>query len=327
MKLIFCNNGSYPRIGDAPEHQVLRKSVAQWERKEKADEDLREAERILTRAAIKEQTEAGLDIITDGQIRWYDPISHLAGQLEGVEINGLLRFFDTNFYFRQPVIKGTIRWRSPLTVEEFKFAQREAFKPVKPVLTGPYTLARLSIVKNPDYRPLRRLVEAMTAVLVGEVRALADAGAELIHVDEPSMLKHPEDLPLVSRALGELAASKGRARLALCTYFGDATPLWDQLQNLAVDVLAIDLTYAGKLVDRIAKDGSSKSLAFGLVDGRNTRLEREEEIVAPLERMLPKLRADVAYLHPSCGLEYLPRDRAFLKLQNMVRSAARFRSE
>ena len=67
----------------------------------------------MTRAAVEEQAGSGLDLITDGQIRWYDPISHAAGKLENITINGLMRYFDTNSYFRQPVVKGPIRLRQP----------------------------------------------------------------------------------------------------------------------------------------------------------------------------------------------------------------------
>jgi methionine synthase II (cobalamin-independent) len=67
---------------------------------------------------------AGLDIVTDGQVRWYDPFSHLARHCEGIQINGLLRYFDTNFYFRQPVVSGRIRRREPVLRREFEVAPR-----------------------------------------------------------------------------------------------------------------------------------------------------------------------------------------------------------
>ncbi|MBI4469127.1 MAG: hypothetical protein HY650_07390 [Acidobacteria bacterium] len=327
MNLILTNNGSYPRIGETPELQVLRRTIAQWERKEKADEDLREAERVMVRAAIREQVEAGLDVVTDGQIGWYDPVSHLAGRLEGVKINGLLRFFDTNFYFRQPVVKGTIRWRSPQLAEAFRFASTVSSKPVKAVMTGPYTMARFSIVEEEKYRSLPALVEAMSEALAEEVGALAAGGAEFIQIDEPAIVKYPNDLPILKTALDRLVSRKGKARLGLMTYFGDATPLWEPLQALPVDLLGVDFTYSPKLVDRIEGGGASKPLTLGLVDGRNTRLEGEAELIRPLERMLPKLPADGNQLGPSCGLEYLPRDRAFQKLQNMARLSAGLRGQ
>ena len=108
MRLLTASAGSYPRIGKTPDLQLLRQTITQREGGKKTDADLKAAEDALTGAAIVEQAGAGLDLVTDGQIRWYDPISHLAGKLENVTINGLLRFFDTNFYFRQPVVRGPI---------------------------------------------------------------------------------------------------------------------------------------------------------------------------------------------------------------------------
>src|SRR3989304_7639145 len=114
MELITTSTGSYPRIGKTPEFQLLRQTIAQWESGKKTEADLKAAEDALTRAAIAEQVSSGLDLVTDGQIRWYDPISHLAGKWENVSINGLLRFFDTNSYIRQTEVKGPLRWREPI---------------------------------------------------------------------------------------------------------------------------------------------------------------------------------------------------------------------
>src|SRR5574342_1244522 len=123
MQIVLTNAGSYPRIGETPELQQLRRTIAAWERKEAGPDALRAAEDALVRAALDDQLEAGLDLVTDGQIRWYDPISHLAGKLAGVEINGLLRLFDTNFYFRQPIVRGAVARRQAMVLAEYEFAR------------------------------------------------------------------------------------------------------------------------------------------------------------------------------------------------------------
>jgi len=146
MELILTNAGSYPRIGDAPDLQQHRWAYAQRERGEISEEAFRTVEEEVTAQVIREQIEAGVELVTDGQIRWYDPYSHFARGLEGVEINGLLRLFDTNFYFRQPVVKAPIRRRRPILLVEYEFGRSVSSRPVKPVLTGPYTLARVTIM-------------------------------------------------------------------------------------------------------------------------------------------------------------------------------------
>ncbi len=318
MELLLASHSSYPRIGESAEFQSLRRTIAAWEKGEKNDADLRAAEDRMTELALSEQAAAGLDVVTDGQIRWYDPISHLAGKLQGVRINGLLRFFDTNFYFRQPVIESEIKRTKALLVDEFNFARAKAARPVKAVLTGPYTLARLSIDPENKSGGFQKALEGYTAALGEEVAALAAAGASLIQVDEPALLKNPADFRHVEQGLAVLAARKGGAQLALALYFGDPAPLYDRLQALPVDVLNLDFSYSPRLVETIAASRASKTLALGLVDGRNTRLEDPADISRQLDRMAPSLGSGRAYLNSSCGLEYLPRDRALLKLKHLA---------
>lgn len=318
MKLLLTNTGSYPRIGETPELQELRRTYSAWERGEKNADDLKAAEDAAVRGAIDDQVRAGLDLVTDGQIRWYDPISHLAGKLAGVEINGLLRFFDTNSYFRQPVATAALARTDGLVVSEFQFARSVSPKPVKPVLTGPFTLAKFTLVQHEPYKNLQALVHAYAECIAAEMDALAAAGADIIQLDEPAILKHPAEFPVFQRAYEFLAKHKGRARLALYVYFGDPAPLYDRFQKLPIDILGLDFTYNPKLVQKIIMGGPSKALGLGLIDARNTKLEDVAPTAQAIERILPRVRAEACYLNPSCGLEYLPRDRAYAKLERMA---------
>ncbi len=318
MDLIVSSAGSYPRIGDAPELQRHRRAYGQRERGELSAEEWRKVEDEVVAEVIREQIEAGVEIVTDGLIHWYDPCSHFCRGLDGTEINGLLRFFDTNFYFRQPVVKGPIRRRVPILVPEYEFARSVSSRPVKPVLTGPYTLARGSIVER-GYRSLRDLALAYAGALAEEVRDLARAGAALIQVDEPAIVPHPEDLSVLEASLQPLAATRGGARLLLHLSFGDVARLYRDLVALPVDVLGLDFTYSPKLPALIADLGSDKPLALGLIDARNTKLETKESVFPLLDAVLPALTAGPTYLMPSCGLEFLPRERARLKLETLTR--------
>src|SRR5579863_410515 len=326
MELILAHHGNYPRIGDSVDEQWLRRTIAQREKGEKTDADVAAAEDRMTELALGEQIAAGLDVVTDGLIRWYDPISHLAGKLDGVKITGLLRFFDTNHYFRQPVVHARIERTRPLLVDEFRFAQGKSSRPVKAVLTGPYTLARHSIEAGNGTNGggsassadgLGRLLEGYTAALAAEVAALAAAGATRIQVDEPSITHHAGDFARFASSFAALAAQKGSAELSLALYFGDAAPLYDRLQGLPADVLSLDFTYSPRLIDRVAA-GSAKQLALGLVDGRNTKLEDTRVVARQLERIAHGSGLREAYLTPNCGFEYLPRDRARLKLARLA---------
>jgi 5-methyltetrahydropteroyltriglutamate--homocysteine methyltransferase len=318
MELTLCNHSSYPRIGDDAGHQLLRRTLAQKDKGEKTVDAVRAAQDRMTELALAEQIEAGLDLVTDGQIRWSDPISHLAAKLSGVRIDGLLRFFDTNFYFRQPVVQGKLERIEPLLLEEFKFAQEKSTRPVKAVLTGPYTLARHSVEENGGAGGFDKMLEGYTAALATEVAALAAAGATVIQVEEPALLKYPDDFPRLEQSLTALAMSKASAQLALVFYFGDPAPIYDHLQTLPVDLLGLDFTYNQGLVDRVASIGTARTLVLGLVDGRNTRLEDPAAAARQLEKLAHGADLNRAYLSPSCGLEFLPRDRALQKLKHLT---------
>lgn len=334
MNLILASTGSYPRIGDSSELQVLRRAIAAADRGECTPAELAEAEQEMTRRAIAEQLEAGLELLTDGQIRWYDPISHLAGQFAGVKINGLLRFFDTNFYFRQPVLTARPQRTRPLLTLEYRFAcdalaALVAARPtngspvMKAVLTGPYTLAKFSLVETDAMGALETRAQAYAEALAAEIAALVEAGAAFIQVDEPAIVKYPNDWEVFAHALQVLIAVRKASQkpwtLALHVYFHDPTPLYEKLVALPVDAVGLDFTYHPRLVDVVASAGSPIPLALGLVDARNTKLEHPEELARQIERMLPRIRGGPCYLCPSAGLEYLPRDRAFAKLALLKR--------
>jgi 5-methyltetrahydropteroyltriglutamate--homocysteine methyltransferase len=323
MRLILTNTGSYPRIGDTPAAQRHRRAYAQRERGELSPADWRTVEDEVTRQVIAEQLAAGIELPTDGQVRWYDPISHLARRLTNVTVNGLLRYFDTNFYFRQPVVRGTIARPGSILAPELAAARAAAApREVKPVLTGPYSLAQGSILEG-GYGSREALASAYAEIVAQEVADLARAGATLIQIDEPYLLQHPEDLGVVQRSFATLAAARGGAGLACYTYFGDALPLYDDLQDLPVDVLGLDFTYSPKLAVRIAEAGSAKVLGLGLIDGRNTKLETPEMLFPVLDQVAGRL-GETAYLNPSCGLEFLPRERARAKLEGMARLAREY---
>lgn len=344
--LHLANTGSYPRIGDAPELQILRRATASLDRGERNTADLLDAENEMVRRAIADQLKAGLEVITDGQIRWYDPISHLASKLANVRIAGLQRYFDTNFYFRQPVITGPPGRSDTLVAKDFSFARNAlghlptpknlAGKlSIKPVLTGPYTLAKFSLSAHTGngavdpFSSLEARTLAYADALAAEVAALAQIGASLIQIDEPAIIKYPEDWRIFEKAVTKLIAARdksaveaSRPELALYVYFHDPTALYEKLIAVPVDIIGLDFTYNPKLADLVASAGSPKPLGLGLVDGRNTNLEDVGEVARQIDRLLPKIQGGRAHLNPSCGLEYLPRDRAFAKLELLAKIRA-----
>ncbi len=340
--LLLTSNGSYPRVGDSPDLQLLRRTIAAADRGEKTAADLSDAESEMTSCAIADQARAGVELLTDGLIRWYDPISHIPGKLSGVKINGLLRFFDTNTYFRQPVLTARPARKSGPNelIREYQFARnalgslpaggRGSKLSIKPVVTGPYTLAKFSLVETDAMQSLDARAQAYAEALAGELNDLWAAGAGLIQVDEPAIIKYPGDWKVFTAALEPLTRARDaavksgkKAQLALHVYFHDPAPLYDKLAQLPVNMLGLDFTYNPKLVDVVASSGSKIPLMLGLVDARNTKLEQAAAVARQIEKMLPKISGGGSQLGPSSGLEYLPRNRAQdkLALLSQIRAA------
>ena len=177
--------GNYPRIGDRHELQKLRRALAQRDRGELSGEDLARVEDEVTREVLEEQANAGTSLVTDGQIRWGDAQTYIAGNLEGIKITGLLRYFDSNTYFRQPVVEGPVRWKRPILVRDFQFAKEHSSRPVKPVLTGPLTLARQLLNENlfgerhPYGRSLLGTRESLSGLDASAFEALTDEARRL----------------------------------------------------------------------------------------------------------------------------------------------------
>jgi 5-methyltetrahydropteroyltriglutamate--homocysteine methyltransferase len=313
--------GTYPRIGDTSGEQGLRRAIARFDKGEASEADVRAAERDVVRAILTEQAAAGIDVVTDGQIPWYDSQSHVARGLAGIEIGGLVRYFDTNTYYRQPIVTGAVEWTHPILVDEWRFAQDASRAPVKAVLTGPVTLASLALDRH--YAKKRGLALALADALAEEVAALQSAGAAHIQIDEPILTKKPEDLPLVRDTLGTLAANKGSAELTLATYFGDVAKIYRDLLEVPADVVGLDLVQGSKTWSHIQRHGSEKPLSLGVVDARNTRLEEPGSLATRIRALRDSVDLGRSYLAPSNGLEFLPRERARQKLAVLVETARR----
>ncbi len=319
MKLRAENHSMYPRVGESDEKLRLRRAHHKFDHDEITRDELDEIVDSYVTELLDEQVQADLDVVTDGMIRWYDHVSHLAGKLDGAEVAGLVRFFDTNYLVREAEVTGRVEWSEPMLVDEFKHAESVSERPVKVILTGPFTLARHSILEDSPYDSARELAGDYAAALRREVQALREAGVQHLQVEEPSLLKHPGESTWVLEAVDGVLAAAGEVQTRLATYFGDAAELYGELQDTGADMLVLDFTYSDQLEEVIRSSGSDKQLGLGLLNGRNTRLEDVSETASRVERLLEAAGEGPHSLTFSCSLDYLPRDRAERKLQQLRR--------
>ena len=307
--------GSYPKIPNRPRPARLRNAINRLDRGDITEEELRRVEDEVTAEVLQEQIEAGLDLVTDGQVRWDDEQTYLMRRLAGVSITGLIRWFDTNMYYRQPSIDGAVAWREPITVRDYAFAADHSSKPVKAVLTGPYTLARLSIDNH--YGSIQGATMALAEALNREALALEKAGATLIQFNEPAITQHKEDFPDFSVACRRLVEGL-KAETALYTYFGDIDGMYPKVLELPFVVIGLDFVMGPRNEALLHRSPFTKKLGLGIVDARNTRLEAPEQIAQRIRALGDSVAPEDIHVSPNTGLEFLPREVAQEKLRRLA---------
>ncbi len=310
--------GNYPKIPDLPAPGKWRSAVERFQKGELTEEGLREVEDEVTQEALRDQLDAGIDLVTDGQIRWEDGQTYFARRLRGFSLNGLQRYFDTNVYFRQPVAEADVAWVAPIVVRDFEFARAHSAKPVKPVVTGPFTLAKLS--HNTHYASFREFALALARALNAELRALEAARAQILQVDEPALCQHKRDYALFADVMRVLTDGV-HAKKVLCTYFGDVGGIYPQLLDLPFEVIGLDFVAGYRNWDVLRQAPFTKELAFGILDARNTRLEPVDEVAAAIRRISEVVPPNRLTISPNAGLEFLPHRVAKQKLQILADAA------
>lgn len=311
----------YPRIGDSPGQQVLRRAIAAVDRGEAGPDAIAAAQDEMTIAAIREQEAAGLDLVTDGQIRWQDPVTYVAGRLRGVELTGLVRWFESNTYFRQPRVTGPIEWDGPILAGDLAFARAHAQRPVKAVVTGPYTIATLSELGGRAHADVTLQV---ARALNRELRELAAAGPAWIQVDEPAIARNPSvryrrDPELFEEAMRVLVDGV-EGRRSLYVYHGDVADL-PAILDLPFDLVGLDLVQGAASAGLLDAWPAGRGVGLGAVDARNVRMEDEGELAPMIARARDAVGGGEVHVSPSCGLEFLPRDVARRKLELTARAA------
>ncbi|HZN56204.1 MAG TPA: hypothetical protein VFB67_12875 [Candidatus Polarisedimenticolaceae bacterium] len=306
-------HSSYPRIGDQPWDQELRRAARERERGLVDDAALRLVEDEVAAMMVAEQSRAFVDLVTDGQVRWSGPLSHVAARLTGIELDGLVRWFATGLYDRRPVVVGPVARDAPILVRDARLALEVRPKALKVVLPGPATLAR--IARDRHYGDRRSLARALALALAAEVRDLAAAGVKVFQLDEPMLCRHPDDLDVVCDGAATVFEAAGPgATTILSTYFGDLAAIAESLGRLPGTHLGLDMVHGTGNWPLLARLPDGKGLHLGLFDACTTRIETAAEVAARLVPYKEILMARDVMAGPQCGLELIPRHAAFDKL-------------
>jgi 5-methyltetrahydropteroyltriglutamate--homocysteine methyltransferase len=299
---------------------------------------LGEAQDDATLLAIQAQEDAGLDIITDGEIRRESYSNRFATALDGVDIDNPGTALDRSGHPNPvPRVVGAIRRRHSVEAADVAFlrAHTAASKSIKITVPGPFTMAQQA--QDDYYGDLEAMAFGYAEAVNEEVRDLFAAGADIVQLDEPYLQARAGEaakygVKVINRAL-EGVAGLGTTAVHLC--FGYAAIIHERPEGYsflpelaACDAEQISIETAQSGLDTSvlsALDG--KTILLGVLDLSTPEVESVETIVERVRRALPYVPASRIVLAPDCGMKYLPRDSAFGKLAAMLAAAVRLRAE
>ena len=302
-----------------------------------ADAYLEEAMNDATRLAIRAQEDAGLDIITDGEIRRESYSNRFATALAGVDIDNPGTALDRSGHPNPvPRIVGPIRRLRDVEVADLRFLKAHLKKPgtlAKITVPGPFTMSQQA---QNDYYPSDEAAAMDYAVAVNEeVRALFAAGADVVQIDEPYMQARPEKaraygLNALNRALEGIT---GTTAVHIC--FGYAAVIHarpsgysflGEMHGCTCRQVSLE-TAQSNLDTSVLKTLDNKQIILGVIDLADMNVETPEVVAQRIRRALPHAPAENIIVAPDCGMKYLPREVADGKMRAMVGGAAIVRKE
>jgi 5-methyltetrahydropteroyltriglutamate--homocysteine methyltransferase len=322
-------------------------SVPEWLERLKTDfyqrrisgQYLDDIHEVAIKAALKDQEVAGVNIVSDGELRRDNDIDYFLARMPGVEIPHAAKTFYYDYYDAYVLHPIPVDDESATLglVDDLRFTLAYTQRPVKFSFTGPFSLARR--VHNEAYSNFDDLVMAFAKVLNREARALAQAGAAVLQIDEPFLAGYPEEVGLAVRAINQVYAGvEGPAR-AVHVCYGNryARPVWEghyeflfpTVLDAEVDQLVLEFARKGYDDLDLFKKYSTGSLTLGLgvIDVKNPAPEPTEVVVGRVRRALQVLPPDRLLINPDCGLRHVPADMARAKLRAMSSGAAQVRAE
>jgi 5-methyltetrahydropteroyltriglutamate--homocysteine methyltransferase len=299
-----------------------------------APEFLAQAQDDATLLAIKAQEDAGLDVLTDGEIRRESYSNHFATALDGVDVDNPGSALDRSGHPNPvPRITGPIGRPTPIQVDDLRFLRAATDHTIKMTVPGPFTMSQQA--QDDHYGDPEAAAMAYAAVVNVEVRDLFAAGADVVQIDEPYMQARPE----AARAYGLAALNAaldgvtGTTAVHIC--FGYAAIIHErpegysflpELAGSPVQQISIETAQSG-LDLGVLRDLTDKTIILGVLDLSDPAVESAETVAGRARRALELLPPEQVVLAPDCGLKYLPRDAAEGKMRALAAGAALLRAE
>jgi 5-methyltetrahydropteroyltriglutamate--homocysteine methyltransferase len=311
-------------VGSFPKPDYLIEARAQAARNTITKSELDRLERKATEFWVGVQEELGLDVLVDGEQYRGDMVAYFAETMPGFAKGGLVRSYG-NRYYHKPVMVGPVRWPGPMTVDWWRWTQSLTSRPVKGMLTGPYTLMDWSF---DDHYPDRKTAcLALAREIRKEVEALLDAGVRIIQIDEPALSVRPDELPFAVEAM-HLTVDGLPAYYVVHACFGAFETIYPGLLDLPVDNLDLAISHSAlDLLAMFRKNPFTKDLSLGVLDVHSHAVEAAGDVLARIRRGTAVLPADRIWVDPDCGLKTRTVEESRAKLAAMMAAVRSARAE
>ncbi len=303
-------------------------------------EQVEEAHDNAVKSVIKDQEMAGVDIITDGEIRRETMVYFFSKRIHGFDFEHAKMIpignLDPSIQMPDPVIVDKVRWKQSLNMDvHFKFLKQYSVARTKVCVTGPHMLAKRAT--NEFYKDEKELVFDLADILNKELKGLVAAGCDFIQIDEPVWVGYPQDMPWLVESFNRLVDGvEAKIAVHVCygnyqlkkLFKGQYAELFPAILDVNASQLCLEFAVSnGVGLELFRHYKTDKEVAVGVIDVKDEQVETPELVAQRIRKALEYIPAERMYIVPDCGMKFMPRDRAFAKLKAMVEGTRMVRKE
>jgi len=301
--------------------------------------EVAEAHDNAVRSAVMDQELAGVDIVTDGELRRETMVNFFSMRIHGFDMSGRMKpigNLDPEIQMLDPVVREKVRRKGSLGMDDhFRSLKACARARTKVCVTGPQMLAKRAT--NEFYATDRELVFDLTDILNVELKDLVSAGCDFIQIDEPVWVGYPQDMGWLVESFNRLVEGV-RAKIALHTcygnyqlkklYKGKYDELFPAILGTRTDQISMEFAVSGGAgLELFSRYPSDREIVVGVIDVKDEKVETPDVVAGRIRSALNHVRPEKLFISPDCGMKFMPRDRAFGKLKAMVEGTRIVRKE
>lgn len=302
-------------------------------------EQITEAHDNAVKSAIKDHELAGVDIITDGEMRRETMVNFFSARIHGFDMSGRLKpigNLDPSIQMPDPIVREKVRHKGSLGMERhFEFLKNHTSKRTKVCVTGPQMLAKRAT--NEAYASDKELIFDLTDILNLELKSIVAAGCDFIQIDEPIWVGYPQDMLWLVESFNKLIEGVN-AKIALHVCYGNYqlkklfkgqyAELFPAILETNADQISMEFAVSdGVGLELFKQYSTDKEIVVGVIDVKDENIETPDVVAQRVRQALEFIPTEKLYLSPDCGMKFMPRNRAFGKLRAMVEGVQIVRRE